>query len=459
MKSISIFGIIISLIISAASLVAQQPPAQVQEKLTVKDAVLKALDSNNTYKSSQSRVAETQAQLNEAWGALWPSLASDASYARVGNSFGSQKNVEAQYNINIINSSITVNPGSVYNSIMAAREGRIIAENNLRVVKSNTEKNIIQQFYDLILARETVKIQTESNNSLRENLKTVTASYNQGRSSKLDYLTAKVSLINSETDLINAESESERKLALLNISLGNKINTKIDPDDTIKEIPKVEKDIMSLKDENKDKFIDSLVSESIKTRPELIVKKSTLNQYDFNQNKEAATYIWPSFNITGKYTKSKNDLVPGASPTSSVTDEWTRSWSILFGATYKWGALAPMDPSHAKETQQMEKKRQAQYDLEDFIKQISSDIIQNYLNMKAAYNSILYQKENIVIAEETMKAAQIQFKNGLIDNTKLLDTNVRLIITKKNYIDSLVKYSVAKSALNNVIGREMFNLY
>jgi outer membrane protein TolC len=461
MKRINIAEIIIVFTVFMQSLSAQQvqPSKQVQVKLSVKEAVSQALENNNVYKSSQSRVAETQAQLDEAWGALWPSLASDASYARVGNSFGSQKNVEAQYNINIINSSITVNPGSVYNTIMAARDGRTIAENNLRVIRSTIEKTTIQYFYNLILARETVKIQTESNNSLKENLKTVTASYNQGRTSRLDYLTAKLTLTNSDTDLINAQSESERAIALLNINLGNNINTKINPDDTFRDIPSDEKDIMILQNEDKDKLIDKLVSESLKNRPELIMKKTALSQYDYNQKIQSATYIWPSFFITGKYTETKNDLLPGTSPSSSVTDEWTKSWSILFGATYKWGALAPMDSSHARENQQLEKKRQAQYDLEDFIKQISLDVIQNYLSMKAAYNSIIAQKENVTIAEENMKAAQIQYRSGLIDNNKLLDANVRLITTKKNYIDSLVKYSVAKSALNNVIGREMFNLY
>lgn len=455
MKRINIAGIIIVFTIFIHPVSAQQT----QEKLSVKEAVFKALESNNTYKSMQSRVAETQAQLDEAWGALWPSIASDASYARVGSSFGNSKNIEAQYSINIINSTITVNPGSVYNSIMAARDGRIIAENNLRVIRSNIEKSTIELFYNLILARETVKIQTESNILLKENLKTVTKGYNQGRTSRLDYLTAKLTLTNSDTDLINAQSDAERALALLNINLGNNINSKIDPDDTFGDIPSYEKKIMILNNEQRDEFINNLVTESLKNRPELIMKRTALSQYNHNQRVHSATYIWPSFFVNGRYTNSKNDLAPGTSPSSNLTDKWTNSWSVMFGATYKWGALAPPDISHARERQQIEKKKQAQYDLEDFIKQISLDVIQNYLSMKAAFNSILAQKENVNIAEENMKAAQIQFNSGVIDNNKLLDANVRLITTKKNYIQSLVSYSIAKSALNNVIGREIFNLY
>jgi outer membrane protein TolC len=452
MKRVYIAGTITVLLFFMQSLHAQ-------DNLSVREAVSKALENNNTYKSQQSRVAETQAQLDEQWGALWPSIASDASYARLGADSGNTKNIDAQYTINIINTTLTVNPGSVYNSIMAARDVKIIAENNLRVIRSNIEKSTIQLFYNLILARETVKIQTESNNSLRENLKTVTAGYNQGRTSRLDYLTAKLTLTNSDTDLINAQSEEERALSLLNINLGNSINTKINPDDKFRDISSDEKEVMILDNDKKDIFINNLVMESLKNRPELIMKKTALSQYEHNQGVQSATYIWPSFFVNGKYTESKNDLASGTSSSSSLTDKWTNSWSIALGATYKWGALAPLDPSHARERQQMEKKKQAQYDLEDFIKQVNLDVIQNYLSMKAAYNSILSQKENVNIAEENMKAAQIQFRSGVIDNNKLLDANVRLITTKKNYILSLVSYSVAKSALNNVIGREMFSLY
>jgi len=433
--------------------------AQAGEKLSVQDALAKALQSNNTYKSMQSHVVETQAQLDEAWGALWPSLASDASYTKVGADFGSSKNIESQYTINVINSTLSVNPGSFYNSVMSARDGRIIAENNLRVVRANIEKSTIQLFYNLILARETVKIQTESNNSLRENLRVITSSYQQGRMSRLDYLTAQLTLTNSDTDLINAKSNVETALAALNINLGNNVNEVIDPDDSFRDIPAEEKEIATYDGEKREAFVSKLVGESLKNRPELLIKKTTIDQYDHNESVQSATYLWPSFFVNGKYTKSKNNLVPGTATSSSLTDQWTNSWSLAFGATYKWGSLAPWDPSDSRERQQEEKKKQAQYDLEDFLKQISLDVLQNYSNMRAAYNSILAQKDNVLIADETMRATQIQFRSGVIDNTKLLNANVQLITTKKNYIQALTSYAIAKSTLNNVIGRDYFSLY
>lgn len=447
-------------IIAIAAVIAATSAAfSAGDNILLRDAVQQALEKNNSYKSMLSHVSETQAQVDEAWGALWPSLSSDATYAKVGASFGSQKNIDSQYSINLVNATLTVNPGSAYNTIMSARSGRIVAENNLRMIKQNVEKSTIQLFYNLILTRETVKIQTESNNALKENLRTVSSGYNQGRVSKLDYLNAQLSLTNSDTDLINAASDAEIALGSLNIALGNKVSTPLNPDDTFGNIPDEEKKTVTLANSEKDSFINKLVAESLKNRPELVMKKSLLDQYDYNANAQASTYMWPSFFVNGKYTESKNNLAAGVSPTSSLTDKWTDSWSVSLGASYKWGSIAPIDSSHAKARQQEEKKKQAQYDLEDFIKQVNLDILQNYSSMRAAYNSILAQKESINIAQENLKTAQIQFRSGVIDNTKFLDANVQYIKTKKTYIQSLVNYSIAKSSLNNVIGRDYFRLY
>ncbi len=428
-------------------------------KLNLRDAVSRAMSDNNSYKRIRSQVDESQAALDEAWGALWPVLASDASYLKSGEESGSGDKIDSQYLINIVNCSISLNPGTVYNTIMAARDERIIAENNLRVIRGEIEKSTIKLFYNLVLARETLRIQSESVNSLRENLKMVTAAYERGRASRLDFLSAKLIYANSGTDLINAESNVETALAALNINLGNDISTEIIPDDSIKEIPAEEKSVMMLDKDKRKAFINSLTSESLKNRPELVIKRTAVEQYKHNEGIHSATYLWPSFFVNGKYSKSKYNPEQGGSASGGMTEQWTDSWSVALGATYRWGAAAPWDVSNSRRRQQEEKKKQAQFELDDFVKQITFDVIQNYSGMRAAYNAILSQKDNVVIAEENMKAAQVQFRSGVVDNSKLLEANIQLIKTRSSYIQAIVSYSIAKSSLNNVIGREYFNLY
>ena len=52
--------------------------------------------------------------------------------------------------------------------------------------------------------------------------------------------------------------------------------------------------------------------------------------------------------------------------------------------------------------------------------------------------------------------AIIQFKNGVIDNTKLLDANVELTSARSMYIQAPYDYQTSKAELNRAIGRDYF---
>ena len=73
-------------------------------------------------------------------------------------------------------------------------------------------------------------------------------------------------------------------------------------------------------------------------------------------------------------------------------------------------------------------------------------------------SKIRYQKGNIETAEETLKASIVQFKNGIIDNTRLLEANVQLTTARTLFIQSVFNYQVAKAELNKAIGKDYFTI-
>ena len=87
----------------------------------------------------------------------------------------------------------------------------------------------------------------------------------------------------------------------------------------------------------------------------------------------------------------------------------------------------------------------------------NSDII-NYFKLKSAEASIISQQGNVQAAEEAFRIAGIQFRHGIIDNSKLLDANVEAVNAKTLYIQALHDYQVAKSELNRAVGREVFRI-
>ena len=195
----------------------------------------------------------------------------------------------------------------------------------------------------------------------------------------------------------------------------------------------------------------------------------------------SSVYLWPTFFLSGNVGYSKVDpkkqsqsdelgnLALLLNPTtasmglmsSSMSSYlsppgWNRTWSVSVGATYRWGALSPIDSSHAKSDQLKSQGRQTDQQLEAFIKGVKLDVERGYLKLKSAENSIDAQQGNIEAAEESLRVAQLQFRGGVVDNTKLLEANVQLITATTLYLQSLNDLQVAKADLNKAMGEDYY---
>lgn len=468
-----VFGIII---LFSTSLYAEE------NVLTLKNAISIALENNNTYAVSLEKVQESRYKVRESWGMLWPSLSTDVSYTRQDAEAGYTSSIKSITTVTFVKGEIAVNPGVFYNSLQASRKGHIIAENDVRTVKLNTTIQTIKLYYSLLLAEEGIKLRDESTKALEENFKVVTVGYNKGTFSKLDYLRAKVALSNERTQLITAKNNYLAAKAGLNIHLGRDINASANLVDLSK--IKINKEDLAMLKINEDKesvMINNMIGEALKNRPELIQIQSTKEAQEYGASAAESVYFWPTLFANASYGMSKysykeqeavQDPPPGTldagdyyilgmlaeSSAASASEGWNKAWSVTVGATYKWGALAPIDSSHAKAKQVRSQVKQTEYQLEDFIKNVRLEVQFNYLKYKSASNSIQSQQGNVETAEESLKVSIKQFRNGIIDNTKLLEANVQLTTAKTLYIQALHDFQVAKAELNKAVGKDIFRL-
>ncbi len=455
-------------------------PLSAAEKLSLSEVVRLAIENNNSYKTSIEAVEESRFKVRESWGALWPSLSTDVSYTRQGADAGFNANIDGRYDIKFINGQIAVNPGVFYNTLQASRNAHIAAENNARKVKSETVVRAIQGYYRLLLAREGAAMREESLKALDENLKTVTIGYNKGIFSRLDYLRAQVAFSNEKTQLINAENDALSAMADLNIQTGNDIFSRFDPDPAAMEIDRGDLSAIPSESGDERKLLVAMIGEALKHRPEIIQIKKTKEMKENIAAAAEAIYLWPSLFVNGSYGTSKSISSESGSkpPPDPVLDPigyqfyqmmsgmqeslapsgWNNSWNISVGASYRWGALSPLDSSHARGRQSRSSAKQTEYQLDDFIKGVKLEIQRGYLKLKAAHSSLASQQGNVKTAEEGLKAAITQFRNGIIDNTKLLEANVQLITARTLYIQSLYDFQVARAELNRAIGVEYFSV-
>ncbi len=447
---------------------------QETKEINLKEAIKLAEANNTSFKLLKESSKEAKENVNIVWGMLWPSLSSDASVTKMGSDPENAMRPEQQYSVNIVNAQITINPGIFYNSLQASRKAFIAAENNLRKTESVILKSTIDLFYAVVLSGENLKIKQESSRLLLENYQTVSTGYNKGVFSRLSYLTAQVEYNNSKTELINAENDYETSLAALNIHLGFDVNNKLavsfDPE-------QFNRDELNEILVNETEFVNNMTAEALKNRPELIQKKSMEEVNEYRTNAEASIYLWPTFFVRGNYNYSKyfypeaepvtpvstgnpmvDTIMPYLTQTPEPDEDWQKSWSVSFGVSYQWGALSPLDSSHAKKRMSESRENQSELDIENFTKQISLEVKTNFIKLKSARLAILSQIDNIKTARENYSASLTQFRNGLIDNTALINANLKLLTARTLLIQSIYNYNTAKSELNIAVGKDILEI-
>lgn len=446
-------------------------------KLSLEEAIGLSLKNNTGYRISFEKVKESRLKVRETWGMLWPQLSSDASYTRQWAEAGVNSQIEGQYDIKFINGQLTVNPGTFYHSLQASYRGRVAAENEVRTVKADTIITSIQLYYQMLLAGEMIELRRESIKALEENFRVVSVGYRKGTFSRLEFLRARVSLSNEKTRLINAENDYQSARAALNIHLGREIGDPLQPDPADLDVDIDSLQYRDIDPEGEYNMINGMMAEALKNRPELLQIRLSKEGVEHSAKAAQSVYMWPSFFVTGSYGTSKAisrerdssaNVPPAYAPIVEALNEsmsesfapsgWNDSWSVTFGATYRWGSLVPFDSSHAKSSQLKSQARQSELQLEEFVKQVKLDVQQKFLKLKSASNSIYSQQGNVETAEESLRVSILQFRSGIIDNSKLLEANVELTTAKTLFIEALHNYQVARAELNKAIGRDVFNI-
>jgi outer membrane protein len=462
----------ILIIIFAVPLIIRPAVADSAEVLSLGEAIRLSLEYNNQYKIVREKVRESRLKIRESWGRLWPDISTDASMTRFGADKGIMAFSYGQYEVNFVKCSLSINPGVFYNSLRESQDRQIMSVEDERRIKLDTSVTAIRLFYKILLTGELIKMRMDSIKALEENLRVVTVGYKTGTYTRLDFLRAKVSVANEKTRLINAQNENLSANAELNIHMGRDIDSPLDLDRrTLARATTEEEFITKWSDEERKGRLTSMIADALKNRPELIQIKYKKKAETHNALAQESLYLWPTIFANGNYgmtrviEKKVNMYTPDMSANYALYDigkilepsGWNKGWTFTIGAVYRWGGLAPFDPAHARADQARSKSRQTDYELDDFIRNVRLDIQQGMLKLISASSAILSQKDNIASAEESLRVAALEFKNGMIDNTKFLDANVELSNAKTLYIQALYDLQTSKAELNRSVGYNYFN--
>jgi len=431
------------------------------EKINVNNAVQLALLNNHEYRIASFKVNKAEEGINQAWGQLVPVLESEASALRQSADNGFMSLSDGQNEIRFVQARLIINPGIFYNSLKLSRKSFIAAKEEKRRIRNDVMYSVIKSYFDVLSALETVKIRNDSIIALKENERTVGNMFKSGNVTKYEHLQAQVKLKSQEPMLLDAENRYRIAQEMFNFNLGaDTITYTVDPS-------VLDSGSFRLPKGGNDEEINRLTVTALTGRPELIQLRMRKDISEYKRNLSSSYYLWPTFSVSGYYGMTQNlpneinnsastPLGPVKIDMTPITGNksWQNTWQVRVAATYRWGALLPVDPKRSEERESEEEMKESDEDLLRLKRRISISIKSSYLNFVTAYHSIMALRENVRSAEEGLRVARDSYRVGLIKNSELLTAELDLTSARSGFINAVNQYYISLADLKKELGSE-----
>src|SRR3990172_2144581 len=208
---LSAIAVAAAFILHPGGLIAKQE----LKKIGLAEAISLARKNNFDYKIARHKQKADAEKVNEAWGMLYPVIESEAAMVRQGADSGFLSLTDGQYDIKIVQVRFGLNPGMFYNTLQMSRKGYVVSTEEVKRVVSEIEYNVIESYFNLILAGEMISLRKDTIKLLKENLKDVENMYKTGSVPRYDLLQAQVQLKSQEPLLLEAENQHRLALDML----------------------------------------------------------------------------------------------------------------------------------------------------------------------------------------------------------------------------------------------------
>ena len=415
-----------------------------QEKriLTLEDSLNIALKQNPYHLASQKKVDAAKSGVREAVSGFLPSLNAQGLYTldekAMELEFPSMipgqppQRVEIDftrdYQFTMSLSVPLYTGGRLTSGFKQANYNVDAAKEAVRQSRHATVFNTKKVFYGILLGEEFVKVSEEAvalAEKLHNNIK---IQHEVGLASQFDLLRSEVQLANLKPQLIKARNNLKIMKLNLKTILGMEQNKEIEVQG-------------KLTYEAVEPELDACLVKAMQNRPEL-------KQLNFNKKivgeglKMAHATGLPSVAISGQYNYWADQL-------NFNRDTWSNFYqmnltmSIPIFNGFATGARVGQAKAAIKE---LEFNRKGLVDMLKF------EVRQAILKINEAKESLISQEKNVEQAEESLRIADLNFKEGLITMLDYNQAQSALTQAKTNYLQALYDYVVALAELDKAMG-------
>ncbi len=430
-----------------AEVIATRSLSQETLSLTVEKAIQLGLENSKVVHASLMRVNYADAKEAEVNASRLPSLRVGAGYTRLsdtppftvtlpqqlgGNTFTLAPSIVNNYALKATIEQPLFTGFRLSAASDAAEYSALAVEQDHARVKSDLVYNVRASYWLLFKAMEIKKVNDENVEQVQSHLKDVQNMLDQGMATTNDVLKVQVQL--SDAQLRQLESNNNVQLATigLNNTLGIPLQTKVAIDTDIKRAAGTNQSDLS-----------TLIAKANERRPELKASEYRVRAAEAGIT-AAKSGWWPQIYLAANYNYNRpNQRIQPAQ------DIFKDTWDVTLGVSldvWNWGkTLHQSDQASAQYEEAKDGLSQAK-------DAITLELTQVYLNMNQAKERISVATQGVKQAEESYRVTNKRFREGLAQNSDLLDAEVALLQARTNSTQALVDYELAEARLHKAIG-------
>jgi outer membrane protein len=420
-------------------------------RLSLKDAIGRALENNNELRAMENSVSASRADVGVARSFLLPQLRMEENFVRTDNPVGvfsiklnQERFTESDFDLNNLNNPDPVSDFetrfSVEQPILAVQEALAVKSANKEYLASAEEFGrqreyiafrVFESYIAVETAKEFVRVAKKALEDAEEQLRIANTRYKTGLGLYSDTLRASTAATEAEQQLVSTEknlSVAKRSLGLL-LGLSDPVDTDAETNEKIT--------LMEF-----DYYQD--MSRSRKDLKALEYKQQSAKT---NVRMAESGYL-PKIGVMGSYQLNDENTPFGAEGDSWLIAGFLR-WEIFNGGRREY------ERAKAKHV-----VKQTEESIKGMKKRVSLQVYESYLSVEESKKNVELAESSLKTAREGTRLVRKRYENSLSPFVDLLDAQVNLDRTRANLTAQKNEYrkSLAKLAFESGTILQVFDI-
>lgn len=412
-----------------------QSVGPVPDALDLKGAIGFAVENNFAIRQARERIKQQEGVVVEVSAREIPTVAATAAYqlneTEISQTFPASKTA---WQINLTASQVLYSAGGVRSTVNSSKLVREAAVLDLQAVINDALLQVRTAFYNVLLAREKIKVQESNVELLQSQLKTTTDRFDAGTVSSFEKLRAEVAVANAKAPLITARNDYRLAIETLRQALG--LTTKS--------------------------------PESLRKTPDVVgTLDFTPVNFDLQAAFEAAHAKRPDLERLTKLTAAREESVTaaraGSKPTVSAFGGWVLRKGVtndfgnsdngwLVGLQSQWNIFDGRATA-GRVVQARSVLEQTRLTLTEAQLAVEVEVRRAHSQWQQATELAEASQKVVEQATEAVRLANARYSAGTSTQLDVLQAQVELTTARTNQIQAYYGYNVAVAALRKATGQ------